>query len=319
MNVESSRQLLAIALSGRSRMAIYDLDQTDLRSLLTPNIDPSVRSQLLSDLFKSLPEDFKDHDDFKGHGDLKGQGDSKGHDDDDHAGSSYVKKVELQISNGTDPLNPKAEVLDLTSAHNSVTTDANLKAIVENVAVDSTLEVSGTQSVFIATGGGNDRVTLHDSGNDIVMTGKGNDYVFGGAGHDSIYGGGGNDLLVAGSGDQQLLVGGDGSDSLYGGNGEHDSLLGGAGNDLLVGGSGHDQLLVGGGGNDVFYAGTGGDSMFGGAGNDVFHIDMHHGNDTVDGGGGHNVIDFDTRSSHDVASLKPRMGSPSSTSRMARP
>ena len=31
-----------------SHMAIYDLDQTELRSLLTPNIDPAVRCVLIA-------------------------------------------------------------------------------------------------------------------------------------------------------------------------------------------------------------------------------------------------------------------------------
>src|ERR1700730_1923385 len=105
-------------------MATYDLDRIELNHLLTPNIDPSVRTAVLDYLYKDIDSHFPDHD--------------------------REHKLDGQISDATEALNPQADVLVLTSADNSVTTDANLKAIIENVATDSTLDVSGTHSVFIA-------------------------------------------------------------------------------------------------------------------------------------------------------------------------
>ena len=83
-------------------MATYDLDRTELNHLLTPNIDPSVRTAVLDYLYKEIDSHSDDHD----------RGD----------------KLDVQISDGTDALNPQADVLVLTSADNSVTTDANLRA-----------------------------------------------------------------------------------------------------------------------------------------------------------------------------------------------
>jgi Ca2+-binding RTX toxin-like protein len=288
-------------------MATYDLDRVELNHLLSPNVDPSVRAAVLDNLFNNDDHRTEGHDD-----DDDGRG--RDHDNDrDHGGNdhfhfSHVKRVEVQISNGTDPLDPHANVLDLTSAHATVTTDANLEAIVQNVSGNSDLTVFGHADVMIATGTGDNKITLNDSGDDVVLTGRGNDTVYGGAGHDSIYGGGGSDSLVAGSGGHQLLVAGDGSDTLYGGDGAYDTLIGGAGKDQIHAGNGQHQLVDGGAGNDTIWAGSGGDSLYGGDGNDVFHIATHQGNDTVDGGSGHNVIDFDNRASTDVASLHTHAG-----------
>jgi Ca2+-binding RTX toxin-like protein len=258
-------------------MATYDLDRTELNDLLKPNIDPMVRTAVLDYLFS-------DH----GHQHLGHYGlDTSGHD-------GSTDKIEVQISDGTDPLDPKADALVLTGTDNSVTTDANLKAIIENVATDTTLTVDGTHSVFVAMGNGNDLVRLEDSGNDTV---------YGGAGQDSIYGGAGNDLLVAGAGSHQLLEGGDGNDTLWGGAGGYDSLYGGAGNDVIHAGAGAHQFVDSGTGNDTIWAGSGNDTLVGGGGNDVFHIDPNSGNDTIDGGSGHSIIDFDHFSSTDVKSI----------------
>src|SRR5215475_6327880 len=126
-------------------MATYDLDRTELNHLMTPNIDPAVRSAVLDYLFNGMPGGGNDHDK---------------HDDDHdkHDKSPHVSKIEVQISNGNDLLDPHAVVLDLTTANNFVVTDNHLKAIVENTATDSTLFVGGTHSVFVATGDGNDLV-----------------------------------------------------------------------------------------------------------------------------------------------------------------
>jgi Ca2+-binding RTX toxin-like protein len=287
-------------------MATYDLDRVELNQMFSNNIDPSVRASVLDYLFDphggpnsgsyGSGEDHEDHEDH---------GHSESGKDNAHFAFTHAPRVEVQVSDGTDPLDANANVLDLTSAHATVTTDANLQAIVQNVSTNSDLTVEGDQNVLITTGHGNNHVTLDDTGNDIVWTGNGNDIVQAGGGADSIYSGKGADSLSAGTGGHQLLDGGDGSDTLWGGHGGFDSLYGGQGNDVLHAGDGAHQLLDGGAGNDTLYAGSGLDTLLGGAGNDIFHITTNNGNDTVDGGAGHNVIEFDNRTSGELHSITP--------------
>ena len=223
-------------------MATYDLDRTELNHLLTPNIDPAARAAVVDYL---LNHGGFDNDQGHGFFDLFDRGGHHGGHGGHHGGGHHNDPtVKVQISDGTQPLDPHAAVLDLTSATNTVTTDAALKVIVENISGDADLTVHGTHDVMVVTGGGDDLVTLQDSGNDVVLTGAGNDTVIGGDVHDCIYGGAGNDSLVAGTGSHQLLSGGDGNDTLIGGAGSHDSLYGGAGNDSLLAGSGEHQLPV---------------------------------------------------------------------------
>ena len=167
-------------------MATYDLDRTEFNHLLTPNIDPGARAAVIDYLLKNGGfDDDDDHGHHHGssHGDNDFFGGHHGHHDNDPT-------VKVEISDGTLPLDPTAQVLDLTSASNTVTTDAALKVIVENVASDANLTVHGDNDVMIVTGDGNDHVTLHDSGNDVVLTGAATMTVRpGGDGADSIYGG----------------------------------------------------------------------------------------------------------------------------------
>ena len=98
-------------------MATYDLDRTELNHLLTPNIDPArerpsstiswrmevstttmtIMTMVMATMMITI----------SGHG----------HHDPDPT-------VKLEISDGTLALDPNAQVLDLTSATNTVTTDA---------------------------------------------------------------------------------------------------------------------------------------------------------------------------------------------------
>ena len=64
-------------------MATYDLDRTELNHLMTPNMDPAVRSAVLDYVFNGVPPAANDHD----------------HDDK----TSHVTKVEVQTSDGTVP------------------------------------------------------------------------------------------------------------------------------------------------------------------------------------------------------------------------
>jgi Ca2+-binding RTX toxin-like protein len=281
-------------------MAIYDLNRSELNSLLASNdIDPSVRKSVI---------------------DYLADGGSLSH--------GSTAQVETYPA-----LDLNAQVLTVDTPTASVTTDPTLKVIVD--LSDASLTVAGNNDVLIATGRGDDTVNITGmTGAEVVMTGSGSDTVYGGSGADSIYGGNGNDVLYGGSGDHELLAGGnstdqddfgvgeshrhdsgnfdtlnggdgsygggsnqnDGNDTLWGGSGSFDTLMGGGGNDVLHGGSGASQLLVGGGGSDTFFAGTGGDTLLGGSGNDTFNVSIVSGggNDTIDGGGGHDKVLFDS-------------------------
>jgi Ca2+-binding RTX toxin-like protein len=299
-------------------MATYDLDRVELHQLLSPNIDPAAQKVVVDYLLHNGTfDDDDDHD--HGHGGEHGHGHSQPPEHDgffshhehhqDHGLHFGEPTTEVQISDGTDPLDPGAQLLDLTSASNTVTTGGDLKAIVENVPGDADLTVHGSNDVLIVTGGGNDQVTLQDTGDDVVMTGNGDDVIQLGGGEDSAYGGAGNDSITAGTGGHQLLSGGDGSDTLIGGDGGHSTLSGGDGNDSLVAGNGGHTLLEGGAGNDTMYAGSGGDTMDGGTGNDLFHIAADpNGHDTIDGGSGNDTIQFDNYASNQVHSMDTSHG-----------
>jgi Ca2+-binding RTX toxin-like protein len=277
----------------------YDLDRTELNHLLTPGIDPGARAAVIDFLLKNGP--FPDDDNDVGHGHHHDNGEHGRWDH--HIG--YDAMVNVQETYDGVHLDPMAQVLNLTTATNSITTDSALKVIVENVATNADLTIHGADDVMIMAGAGNDHIDLSDSqGDDLVLGGHGNDSVIGGEGADSIYGGGGNDTIHGGGGDHQLIVGGGGSDDLYGGSGADDSVYGGQGSDLIVGGSGNYQLLAGGDGSDTLWGGSGShDTVMGGNGPDDIHggIGAHqlllgaNGNDTMFGG----VGDYDTVSGGD--------------------
>ena len=81
-------------------MATYDLNQTELNQLMIPNIDPAVRAAVLDYLF--------DEDLFTAS--VAGRHGHKGHN------SLTEEEIQVQISDGTDPLDPDAEALNLTAS-----------------------------------------------------------------------------------------------------------------------------------------------------------------------------------------------------------
>ncbi|HAG83459.1 MAG TPA: calcium-binding protein [Cyanobacteria bacterium UBA12227] len=97
--------------------------------------------------------------------------------------------------------------------------------------------------------------------NDILTGGDGNDTLDGREANDTLSGLNGNDILLGGSGND-ILDGGNGDDQLDGGTGA-DRLLGSNGNDILVGGGNADRLN----------GGAGNDTLTGSAGSDKFVFD----------------------------------------------
>ena len=182
------------------------------------------------------------------------------------------------------PGGPPVQVLDTFGPTTIVNTDADpsLKVIISDTTEPGDITVKGSHDVLVASGTGNDTVTLLGTGHDTVLSGSGDD---------ELHGNG-----------FSLLRGGQGNDNLFGADGGHDTLVGGAGNDTLHG-AGFDTLF-GGSGDDVFHdGGDGAESMRGGAGDDTFHITSHTANDTIHGGGGMDKIDFAGRSINDIDGL----------------
>src|SRR5271170_7074148 len=111
----------------------YNLDRTELNHLLTPNIDPGARAAVIDYLLKNGA--FQDDDDDRSgrHGhdrddDDRGHGHGHRDDDDDrwghHHHQDHDETVKVQETYDGIHLDPTAQVLDLTTATNSVTTDS---------------------------------------------------------------------------------------------------------------------------------------------------------------------------------------------------
>jgi hypothetical protein len=86
------------------------------------------------------------------------------------------------VSNGT--VDPSDQIVDF-NASNNAPIDFNddgmsVKVIIED-PTNTYLELSGSNSVFVAMGDGNDTLMLSDTGNDTVYAGSGNDSIVGGA------------------------------------------------------------------------------------------------------------------------------------------
>src|SRR5262245_45000907 len=102
-------------------MATYDLTQTEVNALLsTGNLDVDVKNSVLNFLF--------DPDNNNSNASDTGIAAAAAHSqaDDD--------TITVQVSDGTQPLNPHADLLNLTAANASVTTSGQLDAIVQNVS-----------------------------------------------------------------------------------------------------------------------------------------------------------------------------------------
>ena len=159
-------------------MATYDLTQAELSGVISGNLDASVRDFVLNYLF-----DDENSPGNSAFGHAQGMGHNNPPDD----------TIKVQISQGFQELDKKAEALVLNNEHGVVETGGKLEAIIQNVSGDSDLRVTGNQDVLVATGTGDNFVDMQNTGDDIVLTGSGQDTVFDGAGNDTILAGDGND------------------------------------------------------------------------------------------------------------------------------
>ncbi len=137
---------------------------------------------------------------------------------------------------------------------------------------------------LIWDGGGEDKITARDAGDDVRIDLAGGTWNYEGGKRGSLLGdgqvflghftqienldGGDYDDRLSGNALANRIGGRDGDDLLRGLDGS-DRLVGGLGDDSLSGGAGGDKLLAG-AGDDTLNGGKGGDELRGGAGADLF-------------------------------------------------
>ena len=203
----------------------------------------------------------------------------------------YPGFYEIHGSEDTDVI-----VAEINMAEESMTVDGTVyEGVVYIVAYGyagddyiciTTIDGAGLIGASVASGDGNDQVTLavdgglwagdgddelylYDSFRGEVYGEAGDDYmnISGGCADAEIRGGEGNDYIDCSSNYYGVVV--------FGGNG-NDTITGSALGDQLHGDNGND-VIDGGGGDDMFYAVGGGvDQISGGEGNDVAYIDHNH-------------------------------------------
>lgn len=148
-------------------------------------------------------------------------------------------------------------------------------------------DAGGDESFNIQARGGNDRIDLNGTGDDVIFAGDGADDVDSGDGDDKVYLGKGDDYFgdIGGRNDpdyggDDLVRGGGGSDALYSISGS-DTLFGDTGRDLVSsldilpqfdGVEARPDMAYGGAGNDIMIFDDG-DTVSGGTGVDSF--DLH--------------------------------------------
>lgn len=161
---------------------------------------------------------------------------------------------------------------------------------------DTDLTLRGVESLSVAGGGGDDRISANPEGEAaatrplVLAGGDGDDELIGGAADDHLRGGPGDDTLRGGTGDDEL-AGGEGDDladyrdvttpveavlsegRVTGAAGEDalseiEGVAAGAGDDLLIGDEAANSL-IGAEGDDVLVGGAGDDVLDGGPGQDT--------------------------------------------------
>ena len=127
--------------------------------------------------------------------------------------------------------------------------EAGGRIVVTGAAVTGTPTVANTELIQVFGQGGNDTLTLSESGGALpranLFGGSGADTLTGGSGADLLFGQAGNDALLGKLG-ADVLFGGDDSDTLTGGDAD-DQLFGEAGDDRMVWNNGDDTDLDEGG------------------------------------------------------------------------
>jgi hypothetical protein len=178
-----------------------------------------------------------------------------------------IDSLEPRVLLSAASLDPQTRMIEVFASRRSDVISCFMRKgklrVVVNGQGMAAFRLRGVAGLMIATGKGNDRVTVAadvplrcsivgDSGNDTLTGAARTDTLAGASGDDRLQGGGGDDELHGGAG-RDALLGGEGNDRLYGG-GDHDSLDGDLGRDGLFGGieGGDVDTLRGGAGDDRF-------------------------------------------------------------------
>src|SRR5689334_15468060 len=113
-------------------MATYMLDQTDLRSALTPKIDPSVQDKIIDYLVGRTA-----------------------YTNPDDGSQIWVQTNVFGLEH-----NPSAQAVITTAPENPVTTPDGdqLKAVIINSSLDGVVSIDATRGILVATGNGAQQV-----------------------------------------------------------------------------------------------------------------------------------------------------------------
>jgi len=282
-------------------MAVYNLDQTELKSLLSHHVSAGTENAIINAL--------------KSAGDYPtGKLLLPTYEDDTASGD---KSITLPSGVGFFLEEGAAGNVTITSPGHVVIAAGDGNTIIKDDGPGGDTLIGGAHTLKLS-------VEQGSGGNNLLEAGSGHTTLYGGAGHDTLIGGGHSELvggsganllrgglsasaadtLVAGSGNQRLvvfsgdnlLIAGSGKDSLYGGSG-HDTIRGGSGADSITAGSGTERII----------AGTGNESIHGGAGTDtVFVKDV--GNDTIFSGSGKTTVHIDQSSKNIAVDTKTSHG-----------
>ncbi|GBE75901.1 hypothetical protein myaer87_31280 [Microcystis aeruginosa NIES-87] len=182
--------------------------------------------------------------------------------------------------------------------------DINVQFAIGYIGND-TFYTTGTESVFLSGGDGNDTLT-GGNGNDWIIGDTGADQLIGGAGNDILYidaqdtvikGGEGQDIAIVttnqaitldlGLSSLEMALGNDGNDTFTNSSTVSVTIDGGKGDDTIKGGTGDDGL-IGGEGSDRLQGNLGNDNLGGSDGNDA--LDGNQGDDTLNGGNGDDLL-----------------------------
>ena len=220
-----------------------------------------------------------------GSDDLKGINtawDSSWEDDADELYVYYERFDDAILLTTEDQSGTNVQYIGTVDTDNVITIDesSGIKSIVAGSLKDN-LNISASNIDYMATGSGDDTISLYNSNSGTIDGGSGADEFEVTGDSNTILGGLGNDDIYA-YGDYNSVDGGAGSEHAFT-NGDYNTLMGGDGKDFLEF-FGNYSSIVGGAGNDSLIHDVGvGNTLMGGTGNDILEIGIYEDEFGVDG------------------------------------
>jgi Ca2+-binding RTX toxin-like protein len=196
--------------------------------------------------------------------------------------ASSSPDITMQDLSSYPSVNPTANFLAEGDSPNAIV-DTGTQAKMIFVEPEGNLTLYGNNDMAVMIGDqGGAKVSLQDTGNDLVIADHGDNTIWAGSGHDTLKGGTGNDDLISDkSGAHTTMIAGSGNDT---------TLYAGAGTNVsMVGGAGHDTMYANGSGNDTMIAGSGPTLIYANDSTGHDHIDLF-GADTLFSGTGINDV-----------------------------